>query len=227
MKKFLITAFLFSMSPCFATVSQVFENMDSNALKAGISKYILTQGGKVFHGESYENNTFQAIEQKSNKAYGSFTYNYIFNITPLNNGTKLDLTVLRSSYGSKGVQVDLATEQQIMEKIKNATQGRFLYGLGFEFDYYDSINGKIKAPKGKETGIVLTAVKYDALKKGLMIGDVIVEINDVPIKDMPIEKYKSALYAKTMTDTLTLTYIRNGKINKVTITPRLSNNKVF
>ena len=223
----LITVLFFIVLPSFATVEYTFDNMDSNSVKAGISKYILTKGGKVFHGESYELNTFQAIEQVRDKTYGLCTYNYLFNITPISNGSKLKLTVLRNSYGSKGVQVDLTTEQQVMDKIKATIQGRFLYVLGFEFDYYDTQKGKVKAPKGKQTGIVLTAVKYDARKKGLMVGDVIVEINGESIVDMPIEKYKTVLFAKSMTDTLTLTYKRNGKLATVTIMPRLSNHKTF
>lgn len=226
MKKIMILALLCLTGASYGTTSEFFNNMDSNALKAGISKYIITKGGKISHGASYEANTFQGVEQVQTK-HGTYTYNYIFNLVPEEGGTRLNLTVLESSYGSTPRNTDSVTEQKIMEGIKNSTKGRFLYGLGFEFDTYDSKNGKIKAPKGKDTGIKLTAVKYDALKKGLMPGDLIIEINDTPLVDIPIEEYATILHARTMTDTLTLTYKRNGEIHKVTLTPRLSNVKVF
>lgn len=227
MKKTIIAAMiLFAALPAFSTTSEIFENQDVNAVKAGIAKYILTKGGKIYHGKSYEANTFQAVEQVYS-GYSSFTYNYIFNLTPVSNGTRLDLSVLKSSSGSKPVSADILTEQKIMENIKNSAKGRFLYGLGFDFDTYDTANGKIKAPKGREEGIKLTAVRYDAAKKGLLAGDIITEINGVPLKQIPIEEFATALNAKTMTDEINLTFIRNGKKNSVTLIPRLSNNKTF
>ena len=226
MKKILTALLLTTATVSHAQVSEFFNGMDSNSLKAGISKYILTRGGNINHGESYSSNTFQAVEQIKTKR-GTYTYNYLFNLTPNEEGTKLDLVVYEAVYGSQPRQTSLENEQKIMEAIKVAVKGRLLYGLGFDFASYDYEGRKIKAPKGKETGIVLTAVKYDALKQGLMAGDVIVEINSVPLKDIPLVEYASVLNAKTVTDTLTLTCKRKNEIIKVTIKPRLTNNRVF
>lgn len=227
MKKIFLALILFiSSNLAYATTTEVFDGMDENALKAGISKYILTRGGVVNHGESYSSNTFQAVEQRHTKR-GIYTYNYVFKLTPLDESTRLDLTVYYSAYGMAPKNVEPYDEQKIMEAIKGAIKGRLLYGLGFDFDTYTYEGGKIKAPKGRETGIVLTTVKYDALKKGLMAGDVITEVNGVPLNKIPLKEYATILNAKSMTDTLNLTVKRNGNLINVTLTPRLSNNRTF
>lgn len=226
MKKFLTLLILSMTSASYAMTSEFFENTDVNAVKAGISKYILTKGGKIDHGESYDANTFQAFEQIQTK-YGTYIYYYAFNLVPSNNGTRLDLIVSKASQGSKPSMVDEETEKKVMEKIKASLKGRFLYGLGFEFEIYNTPEGKIKAPKGRETGIKLTAVKYDALKKGLMAGDIITEINGVPLNQIPIKEYAVILFAQNMTDSITLTYKRGKETGVVTLIPRSSNTRVF
>ncbi len=227
MKKFIIAiVIVLCSSPSFSAVTEVFYGMDSNSLKAGIGKYIHTRGGKVLRGDDYSSNVFQATEQVQTSR-GSYTYIYAFNVSDIENGAKLDMKVLKASIDSKGAPVDLNTEKLLMDGIKTAIKGRFLYGLGFDFAYYDSPIGKVKAPKGRETGIVLTAVRYDALKKGLQAGDVITAINYTPLSQIPINDYASILNAKSLTDTLTLTYKRGAVTNTVTLTPRLSNTRVF
>ncbi len=205
-----------------AMTSEVFDGVDSNALKAGISKYLLTKGAKIYHPDSYESNTFQATETVSNGRYSTTSYVYAFKLTPLQDGTRLDLTAVKS-----GSEVDSLMEEKLMNNIKTSLTGRFLYGLNFEFSEYDTPKGKIKAPKGKETGIKLTGVKYDALQKGLMAGDTIVAINNVDIKEIDIEDFATILFAKSINDSITLTYERNGLKNTVTLIPRASNRKVF
>ena len=209
MKKIFLALILFvSSNLAYATTSEVFDGMDENALKAGISKYILTRGGVVNHGESYSSNTFQAVEQRHTKR-GIYTYNYVFKLTPLDESTRLDLTVYYSAYGMAPKNVEPYDEQKIMEAIKGAIKGRLLYGLGFDFDTYTYEGGKIKAPKGRETG------------------DVITEVNGVPLNKIPLKEYATILNAKSMTDSLNLTVKRNGNLINVTLTPRLSNNKTF
>lgn len=226
MKKILIIAFLFITGVCYAQVSEFFDGMDENAVKAGISKYILAKGGNISHGESYNLNVIQATEvvvlNKKNHIY-----NYIFNLTPNQNGTKLDLSVFESKYGKSPVSAGIDIEQKVMNNIKTSIKGRFLYGLGFDSANYTENNITYRAPKGRDSGIVITAVKYDAMKKGIIAGDRIIEINDTPIKDIPLEKYATILHAKTMSDTLNLTLKRGDSIYKVILTPRLSNNRTF
>lgn len=226
MKKLLTFILIMITVPCFAKTSEFFQGIDENALKAGISKYILTRGGKIYHGESYQSNTFMAVEQLSN-GYSAYTYRYLFNIEPSDDGAKLNLDVVKSTAGVKPYNIDINEEKKIMDAIIASIKGRFLYGLGFDFDTYDSKTGKIKAPKGKETGIVLTAVRYDALKKGLQKGDKIIKVNGALLKDIPIEKYASILSAKSLTDSIILTCKRKDEIFTVTLVPRLSNIKTF
>lgn len=218
-----LTMLLLVLTPVsYGMTSEFFEGIDSNALKAGISKYLLTKGAKVYHNESYEADSFQAAEVVRTGKYSSSVYNYLFNLNQNENGTYLNVTAVKSDSG-----VDNTMEKKLIDDIRQSITGKFLYGLGFEFELYDSDNGKIKAPKGKEGGIKLTAVKYDALNKGLQIGDIIIEINDVPLSEIPIEKFATALFAKSINDAITLTYKRGQVINKVTLIPRVSNRKVF
>lgn len=225
MKKILI-ALLLTTSACYAQVSEFFDGMDENAVKAGISKYILTKGGSISHGESYNSNLIKATEVVVLNRR-NHVYNYIFNLTPNQNGTRLDLSVFESKYGSSPANAGIDIEQKVMNNIKTSIKGRFLYGLGFDFANYTENNITYKAPKGKDTGIVITAVKYDAMKKGIIAGDRIIEINDTPLKDIPLEQYATILHAKTMTDTLNLTLKRGDSTYKVILTPRLSNNRTF
>lgn len=227
MKKICALLFLlFCINSAHAAVSEVFEGMDENYVKAGISKYILTRGGKINHGESYSSNLIQAIDYvyENNK---NVIYVYNFKITPDEAGAKLDLIVLKKAPNNKWENTSLDVETKTMARIKSSIKGRLLYGLGFDFELYDTSNGKIKAPKGKETGVILTAVRYDALKQGLQAGDVIIEVNGVLTKDIPIEEFASIFFAKNMTDSLTLKYRRNTQTGTVVIKPRLSNTKVF
>ncbi|MCD8024310.1 MAG: PDZ domain-containing protein [Candidatus Gastranaerophilales bacterium] len=211
--------------PCFSTVSKTFEGSDINEIKAGISKYILTKGGTVNHNGSYDNNTFQAAEViRQNRT--NYTLLYTFNLTETPNGTKLDLQANRV-YSGTAAPLSLDEEQKLMENISSSITGRFLYGLGFDFEYYNSSNGRIKAPKGRETGIKLTAVKYDALKQGLQTGDIITEINGIPLKDIPLSEYAVILHAKSLSDSITLTYKRGDKTGRVTLSPRLNTTRVF
>ena len=221
--------FLIFLASCImanAETSEFFDNLDENAVKAGISKYILSRGGNISHGDSYSSNTIQATEILQTTK-GRYQYNYIFKIIPKEKGTELDMVVLKSGYGISPVNIDIQKEQKIMESIKASIKGRFLYGLGFEYAIYNE-NGKIyKAPKGRNKGIVLTAVKYDALKKGLMTGDIIIEVNGTPLNEIPIEKYTNILNAKSLTDELTLTCLRGNKKFNVILIPRLSNTRIF
>ena len=220
--KFLLVFALFCSQAVYAMTSEFFENVDVHSLKAGVSKYLLIKGAKVYHNESYEANTFQAVDLVRVGTYSTAQYQYAFNLTPMQNGTRLDLIAVKQGSGN-----DPVMERKLMDNIKQSMQGRFLYGLGFEFDNYSTSKGNIKAPKGKNSGIKLTAVKYDALKKGLQAGDVIIEINEIPISEMPIEDYATVLFAKSINDSVTLTYKRGKETNKVTLTPRVSNRKVF
>lgn len=220
--KFLLVFALFCSQAVYAMTSEFFENVDVHSLKAGVSKYLLIKGAKVYHNESYEANTFQAVDLVRVGTYSTAQYQYAFNLTPMQNGTRLDLIAVKQGSGN-----DPVMERKLMDNIKQSMQGRFLYGLGFEFDNYSTSKGNIKAPKGKNSGIKLTAVKYDALKKGLQAGDVIIEINGIPISEMPIEDYATVLFAKSINDSVTLTYKRGKETNKVTLTPRVSNRKVF
>ena len=220
--KFLLVFALFCSQAAYAMTSEFFENVDVHSLKAGVSKYLLIKGAKVYHNESYEANTFQAVDLVRVGTYSTAQYQYAFNLTPMQNGTRLDLIAVKQGSGN-----DHVMERKLMDNIKQSMQGRFLYGLGFEFDNYSTSKGNIKAPKGKNSGIKLTAVKYDALKKGLQAGDVIIEINGIPISEMPIEDYATVLFAKSINDSVTLTYKRGKETNKVTLTPRVSNRKVF
>ena len=221
-KSFLLVFVLFFSQASYAMTSEFFENVDVHSLKAGVSKFLLIRGAKVYHNESYEANTFQAAEMVRTGSYSTVQYQYAFNLTPMQNGTRLDLIAMKSESGN-----DPSMEAKLMALIKQSIQGRFLYGLGFEFDNYSTSKGNIKAPKGKNSGIKLTAVKYDALKKGLQAGDIITEINGVPISNMPIEEYATALFAKSINDSITLTYKRGNTINTVTLIPRASNRKTF
>ena len=222
LKIFSIVSVLFFSQVSYSMTSEFFENVDVHSLKAGVSKYLLTKGAKVFHIESYEANTFQATEMIRTGYYSTTPYQYAFNLVPMENGTRLDLIANKAEGGN-----DPAMERKLMDGIKQSIQGRFLYGLGFEFDTYSTSKGNIKAPKGKNTGIKLTVVKYDALKKGLQPGDIITEINGVPLSEIPIEEYATVLFAKSINDSVTLTYKRGEEINKVTLTPRVSNRKTF
>lgn len=227
MKKIaVLLTLLCTISIANAQVSDVFLNMDENAVKSGISKYILSKGGKVNSSEMYDSNTFHAAEIVSTSR-GAFKYTYVFNVSPQGENTRLDMAIYKEAYGMSPVAVDTSIEQGIMEIIKKTVQGRFLYGLGFEKETV-TYNGKsYKIPKGRETGIVLTAAKYDAAKQGLMIGDVIVAIDGVPLNQIPINKFATALHANNMTDTLNLTCTRAGRTFQVTLTPRPSNVKKF
>ncbi len=216
----------FTLAPSYSMVQETFMGVDTNSLKAGISKHILTRGGKVIHNNSYEANNFQGMETLRTED-GIYNFYYSFNLVPIQDGTRLDLIVYKGMNGDKPQPADLKTEQKTMERIKSSIKGRYLYGLGFEFDYYDTPNGKIKAPKGRDKGIKLTAVKYDAQKKGLMAGDIITEINGVSLDEIPIEKYAVILNANSMSDSITLTYKRRGQTGQVTLIPRLSNARVF
>ena len=227
MKKILTLGILLITGASYAQTSEFFGGMDSNAVSAGISKYIITRGGKVSRGEGASSNIIQAVEQIRIKNV-LYTYNYVFKLTPEDKGTKLDMIAYKSAYGSKPAEVDILTEQKIMEAIKGSIKGRFLYGLGFEYSTYNDADGTIiKAPKGREKGIVLTNVKYDALKQGLMPGDVIIEINKTPLNEIPLKEYASVLNAKSITDTLNLTIKRGGQNFNVDLKPRMSNNKTF
>ena len=222
LKSFLLVFALLFSQASFAITSEFFENVDVHSLKAGVSKFLLVRGAKVYHNESYEANTFQATEIVRAGTYSNAQYQYAFNLVPMQNGTRLDLIAVKSGSGN-----DLSMEKKLMDAIKQNMQGRFLYGLGFEFDNYSTSKGNIKAPKGKNTGIKLTAVKYDALKKGLQAGDIITEINGVSIKEMPIEEFATVLFAKSINDSITLTYKRGEETKKVTLIPRVSNRKIF
>lgn len=225
MKKILI-ALLLTTNVCLAQVDEYFNGMDENALKAGISKYVLSKGGLIDHGESYSSDTIRAVENVTiNKR--KYKYNYVMKLTPDEGGTKLSLIVLESSYGSSPVQASAEIEKQVMNNIKASIKGRFLYGLGFEFDTYTEDGKTYNAPKGKETGIYITAVKYDAQKQGILPGDIIVKINGTATKDIPLDIYSSILSAKTMTDTVNLTLKRGLSTYEVTLKPRLSNTRVF
>ena len=228
MKKILISILMISgINAASATVSDVFIGSDVNELKAGAAKYFMIKGANVHHTNSYEANNFQAIEKRPQGAYGSVTYYYNLNFIPVEKGTKLELTMLKASANDDPVQADTVFEQNVLDGIKSSMTGKFLYGLGFEYDLYDSNGEKIKAPKGKETGITITAVNYDAKKKGLIAGDKIIAINNIPIKDMPLEEYSKALFAKSINDTITLTYKRGKNINSVTLVPKRSKTRVF
>ncbi len=226
MKKIILFSILFTVNPVFAHVSEVFQGQDINMVKAGISKYILQKGGAIDHGGSYESNSIRAMEKVREK-YGTYSYIYSFNITPLENGVKVDLSGVKKLSGGEAQPLGEEIERIVMNNILNSSKGRFLYGLGFDFDYYNTQTGSIKAPKGKETGIKITNVKYDAQKQGLQAGDVIVKINGRYLKDIPIDEYAAILHAKSLTDTVELTYIRNGIEKTVILSPRLSNPKVF
>ncbi len=222
LKAIFIVLTLFFSQASYSMTQEFFENVDVHSLKAGVSKFLLIRGAKVFHNESYEANTFQAVELVRVGQYSTAQYQYAFNLSPMKNGTRLDLIAIKQGSGN-----DPVMEAKLMELIKQSMQGRFLYGLGFDFDNYSTSKGNIKAPKGKNTGIKITAVKYDALKKGLQAGDVIIEINDVPISEMPIDEYATALFAKSINDSITLTYKRGAETKKVTLIPRVSNRKTF
>jgi len=222
MKKILILILCAICAPTYAATSEFFENTDVNAMKAGISKYLLTRGANIFHNNSYEANDFQAAEIVRTGTYSQSSYNYAFNLTPNGKGVILTVAAIKD-----GGSEDNIMETKLIQNIRQSMTGRFLYGLGFEFDYYDTVNGKIKAPKGKETGIVITGVKYDALNKGLMAGDIITEINNVPLSKIPMEEFSTILFAKSINDTIKLTYKRGNTTNKVNLTPRASNRKVF
>lgn len=227
MKKIFIAALLLTgLSAAQAQVSEFFPGMDENAVKSGISKYIISKGGKVNSSEIYSSDTFHAVEVVQTSR-GTFKYNYTFNVAPQGDGSRLDMSIYKEGYGIESASVGSSIEQGIMEIIKKNIQGRFLYGLGFEKETV-SYNGKTyKIPKGRETGIVLTAAKYDAAKQGLLVGDIITEIEGVPLNEIPINVFATALHAKSMTDTLNLTCKRAGRTFNVTLTPRPSTVKTF
>ena len=228
MKKILfLICVLFGVNSVYAKVEEVFIGSDVNELKAGAAKYFMIKGANVHHINSYEANNFQAVEKKPQGAYGSVTYYYNVNFIPVEKGTKLELVMMKSSANDEPHTISLSDETSVLNGIKASMTGKFLYGLGFEYDLYDFNGEKIKAPKGKETGIVLTAVNYDAKSKGLMAGDKIISINNVSIKDMPVDEYSKALFAKSINDTLTLTYKRGNNINTVTLKPKRSKTRVF
>ncbi len=227
MKKIIVTfGILLFANMAYALTTETFENTDKNSVKSGISKYILLRGGKLNYGNDYMSDSYTAYETVQTSR-GTVFYTYVFNLSENNGNTKLNLSIFKNIQGTSPSPVGIEHEQKTMDAIKASVRGRYLYGLGFDFEKYFYNGNTIVAPKGKETGIVLTKVKYDALKQGLRQGDVIVEINGVPLSEIPLDKFANILYANTMSDILELTYLRDGIKHKVNLTPRPSVNKTF
>ncbi len=228
MKKLIFTMFVFLIANnvCFAGTATIFSNANAANLRDKIIKLYALEGAQI---ENYVTNT-NSFSISKNKLSSIYNIRLNYNYTIVQDG-KNSIVSLAMSTGI-GAYQDSATlssqEQQELDRVKGKISGYYSYGLAYseKIYFYNEYNENgvliqqnVIAPAQRILGVKLTAVNYDAKKKGLYIGDRIKKVNGKKISKYSRPDLAKIFKPTSQNDIIEITYKRKGEIKTVKLYP--------